>query len=180
MSKFVFATLPLSSKHQKVLVHETLMSIRSLFYALFITAFLQGAIFAILMLFYGMDALFWGLLYGIASMVPVVGGALVWIPLSVYAWLNISPIAAGVIALYSIIILGTLVDNFARPIVVGWVNKHLLQNHQGMHEILVFFAMIAGIGAVGFFGIILGPTIVALTIVLMKLVQQNSLTCKGG
>jgi predicted PurR-regulated permease PerM len=179
MSEFVFATLPLSSKHQKILVHETLMSIRSLFYALFITAFLQGAIFAILMLFYGMDALFWGLLYGIASMVPVVGGALVWIPLSVYAWLNISPMAAGVIALYSIIILGTLVDNFARPIVVGWVNKHLLQNHQGIHEILVFFAMIAGIGAVGFFGIILGPTIVALTIVLMKLVQQNSLTCKG-
>jgi predicted PurR-regulated permease PerM len=179
MSEFVFATLPLSVSHRKVLVHETLMSIRSLFYALFITAFLQGAIFAILMVFYGMDALFWGLLYGIASMVPVVGGALVWIPLSVYAWLNISPIAAAVIALYSIIILGTLVDNFARPVVVGWVNKHLLQNHQGMHEILVFFAMIAGIGAVGFFGIILGPTIVALTIVLMKLVQQNSLTCKG-
>ena len=179
MSKFVFATLPLSSNHQKILVHETIMSIRSLFYALFITAFLQGAIFAILMVFYGMDGLFWGLLYGIASMVPVVGGALVWIPLSVYAWLNISPMAAGVIALYSIIILGTLVDNFARPIVVGWVNKHLLQNHQGMHEVLVFFAMIAGIGTVGFFGIILGPTIVALTIVLMKLVQQNSLTCKG-
>lgn len=179
MSDFIFATLPLSLNHQKILVHETLMSIRSLFYALFITAFLQGAIFAILMIFYGMDALFWGLLYGIASMVPVVGGALVWIPLSVYAWLNISPMAAIIMALYSIIILGTLVDNFARPIVVGWVNKHLLQNHQGMHEILVFFAMIAGIGAVGFFGIILGPTIVALTIVLMKLVQQNSLTCKG-
>jgi predicted PurR-regulated permease PerM len=109
----------------------------------------------------------------------VVGGALVWIPVSVYAWLNLSPVAALVIAGYSILILGTLVDNFARPIVVGWVNRHVLEDHQGMHEVLVFFAMIAGIGAVGFFGIILGPTVVALTLVLMRLVQSQTFTCKG-
>ncbi len=149
------------------------MSIRSLFYALFITAFLQGFIFAILIFFYKMDGIFWGLLYGIASMVPVVGGALVWIPLSIYVWINFSLPSALVMVLYSIVILGIIVDNFARPFVVGWVNKHLLQNHKGMHEVLVFFAMIAGIGSMGFFGIILGPTIVALTIVLMKLVQQK-------
>ncbi|NLC28477.1 MAG: AI-2E family transporter [Campylobacteraceae bacterium] len=179
IANFVFETLPLSLKNREILIKETLMSVRSLFYALFITAFLQGAIFAILILFYGMDALFWGLLYGIASMVPLVGGALVWIPLSIYAWLNISSSAAIVIALYSILILGTLIDNFARPIVVGWVNRHLLDRHKGMHELLVFFAMIAGIGAVGFFGIILGPTIVALTLALMSLMRQYRLESKG-
>lgn len=173
ISDFIFATLPLYKEHKMELIKEALMSIRSLFYALFITAFLQGFIFAILIFFYKMDGIFWGLLYGIASMVPVVGGALVWIPLSIYVWINFSLPSALVMVLYSIVILGIIVDNFARPFVVGWVNKHLLQNHKGMHEVLVFFAMIAGIGSMGFFGIILGPTIVALTIVLMKLVQQK-------
>jgi len=56
-------------------------------------------------------------------------------------------------------------------VVVSWVNKHLLGQTRGMNEVLVFFAMIAGIGMFGFFGIILGPTIVAMLLSLMRLVQ---------
>ncbi|MBE0495191.1 MAG: AI-2E family transporter [Campylobacterales bacterium] len=171
MVHYVFKTVPLSQANTDTLIKETSITVRSLFYSLFITAFLQGALFGILVFFYDLNALYLGLLYGIASMIPVVGGMLVWIPVGLYAYLNLSTSAAVVIALYSALVLGTLVDNFARPVVVSWVNKHLLGQARGMNEVLVFFAMIAGIGMFGFFGIILGPTIVAMLLSLMRLVQ---------
>lgn len=176
---FIKAT-PLAKNEAKELINESTVVIKSVFFSLFITAFLQGLLFGIFVYIYGLDALFLGMLYGFASMIPVVGGALVWIPTAIYMFFSVSPIGAIVLALYSIIVLATIADNFLRPLVVNWLNKKVLKTVDGLNEVLVFFAMIAGIGQFGFFGIILGPAIMAMLISIIKVFQKLQEQKRGG
>lgn len=169
---FFLRASPLAKDEAKELIKESTVVIKSVFFSLFITAFLQGFLFGVFVYFYGLDALFLGMLYGFASMIPVVGGALVWIPTAIYMFFSVSPIGAIILAIYSIVVLATVADNFLRPLVVNWLNKKVLKTEDGLNEILVFFAMIAGVGQFGFFGIILGPAIMAMLISVIKVFQK--------
>lgn len=168
---FTLKALPIERENANELMHQGGVTIKAVFYSMFITAFLQGLLFGIFVAFFGLDGLLLGLLYGLASMIPVVGGGLVWIPTSAYLFFQGSSIGAIAVAIYSIIVLATLVDNFVRPIIVGWLNNKVLKTDRGLNEILVFFSMLAGLGQFGFFGIILGPAIMALLLSILKLLQ---------
>jgi len=169
---FIIKATPMEEKSAKTLLNESASVVKSVFFSLFITALLQGALFGVFVYFYGLDALFLGILYGFASMVPVVGGALVWIPTAIYMFLYVSPVGALALSIYSIVVLATLADNFLRPFVVNWLNNRVLKTEESLNEIIVFFAMIAGVGQFGFFGIILGPAIMAMLVSVIKVFQK--------
>lgn len=171
--EFTLKATPLERKNANELMHEGGVTIKAVFYSLFITAFLQGLLFGVFVSFFGLDGLLLGLLYGFASMIPVVGGGLVWIPASGYLLFEGSTIAAIAVAIYSIVILATVVDNFVRPVIVGWLNNRVLKTDKGLNEILVFFSMLAGLGQFGFFGIILGPAIMALLLSILRLLHMK-------
>ncbi len=171
---FTLKAIPLERKNANELMHEGGVTIKAVFYSLFITAFLQGLLFGVFVSFFGLDGLLLGLLYGFASMIPIVGGGLVWIPVSGYLLFDGATIGAIAVAIYSIVVLATVVDNFVRPIIVGWLNNKVLKTDKGLNEILVFFSMLAGLGQFGFFGIILGPAIMALLLSVLRLLQMKN------
>lgn len=176
--QFILNATPLNRETSKVIISETSTVVKSVFFSLFITAFLQGTLFGIFVYFLGLDALLLGLLYGFSSMIPVIGGALVWIPTALYTYAYSSPAGAIALAIYSMVVLATVMDNFARPLIVKWLNKAVIKADAGLNEILLFFAMIAGVGQFGFFGIILGPAIVAMLISILKVFQKIESTKK--
>ena len=53
-------------------------------YSSILSMVLQGMLFGILMAFYGYNAILLGVFYGFASLIPVVGGTLVWLPVACY------------------------------------------------------------------------------------------------
>jgi predicted PurR-regulated permease PerM len=55
----------------------------------------------------------------------------------------------------------SLVDNVLEPIVIG--------RDSGMHELLVFFSILGGIGLFGVMGFIVGPVIAALFLTLLEI-----------
>jgi predicted PurR-regulated permease PerM len=55
----------------------------------------------------------------------------------------------------------SLIDNLLEPIVIG--------RDSGMHELLVFFSMLGGIGLFGVMGFIVGPVIAALFLTLLEI-----------
>ncbi|MEA3373671.1 MAG: AI-2E family transporter [Campylobacterota bacterium] len=142
------------------------------FYSIIATAMFEGALFGIAVKFMGYDGLLFGIMYGFASLIPVVGGALMWLPFMFYELSHGHTGSAVFIALYSIIVISIIADTFIKPMIIKYINFRVIKMEAKMNELLIFFAIIAGLSSFGFWGMILGPAITAFFLALIKLVEQ--------
>lgn len=152
--------LPLSRSQEEALLDEAKKVARSAVMGSFLTAIAQGIAGGIAMAIVGLPGLFWGTMMAFASFIPVVGTALIWVPASLYLLLIGDWPWALFMALWGAIVVGSI-DNFLRPL--------LMQGSAGMNTLLIFLSLIGGIQLFGLIGVIYGPIIFALTLVLLKL-----------
>lgn len=122
---------------------------------------LAGAAFAVA----GIDnAVFWGTVMAVLSVIPSVGSALVWIPASIILIMQGS-IAGGIgLLAFCGLVVGSL-DNVLRPILVGKDTQ--------MHELLIFFGTLGGILMFGISGIFIGPLIASLFVTVWDLYGET-------
>ncbi len=120
--------------------------------------------------------LFWGVMMGFCSFIPVVGSAIVWVPAAVSLMVG-GHLGRGIfLAIFCILIVG-LVDNVMRP----W----LISGRAQLGGLLVFISVLGGISVFGLLGVVLGPIIVATTASLLDLYAPpgpdgNNLAKPGG
>jgi predicted PurR-regulated permease PerM len=105
----------------------------------------------------------WGAVGGLASIIPVVGAPLVWVPVAIAFLLMGSYWKAVLLTLWGSLVVGS-VDNVLRPFVVGAREKQ--------HPMLIALAAIGGTYAFGPMGILLGPLVVSLAAALLKEIQR--------
>lgn len=123
------------------------------FLGILLTAFVQGLVAFIAFYFIGIkSSLLLGLAVAISSLVPMVGSALVWVPLAIYL-LAEGLILKGILVIVVGVFFISLVDNFVRPI--------FLHQYLSLHLVLTFFSLFGGIKAFGLIGIFLGPIIIS-------------------
>mgnify|MGYP003589704350 FL=1 len=139
------------------------------FYSIVVSAVFQGALFAFIAILFGYNGLLLGIFYGFASLIPIVGGALMWIPLASLEFAHGNTAGAVTIALYSIVLISIIADTFIKPIIIKYINDRFVKTPTMVNELLVFFAILAGLTTFGFWGMILGPAITTLFISLLKL-----------
>lgn len=170
---FFKSVISLSEEEHKLLTYEISSVMSVVFYSIIVTAVFEGALFAILMYFFDYNALFFGIMYGFASLIPIVGGALMWIPLTLYELSLEHTSNAIIIALYSIIVISIIADTFIKPIIIRNINLKILDKKAKMNELLIFFAILAGLSTFGFWGMILGPAITSFFLALLKLLEAH-------
>jgi predicted PurR-regulated permease PerM len=96
--------------------------------------------------------IFWGVVMGFLSLLPVVGAWPVWIPAVI--WLFSTGHAARAIILIAICgALGATIDNILRPVLLG--------GRASLNGLLVFISVLGGIAVFGVLGVVLGPIVVA-------------------
>ena len=161
--------LPLRKKEFENILSEVSNVMSVVFYSVIITAVFEGCLFAMFLVYFGYDGLLMGILYAISSLIPLIGGALLWVPVSLYEYSHGNTTNAIVIALYSIVMISIIADTFIKPLIIKWINEKLLKTPANINELLIFFAMIAGISTFGFWGVILGPAILTLFLSVVKL-----------
>ncbi len=105
----------------------------------------------------------WGAAGGLASIIPVVGAPLVWVPVAIAFLLLGSYWKALLLCLWGSLVVG-FVDNVLRPLVVGAREKQ--------HPMLIALAAIGGTYAFGTLGILLGPLVVSLVAALLTEIQE--------
>jgi predicted PurR-regulated permease PerM len=105
----------------------------------------------------------WGAIGGLASIIPVIGAPLIWIPVVIAYLLMGSYWKAVVLALWASLVVGSI-DNVLRPFVVGTREKQ--------HPMLIALAAIGGTYAFGPMGILLGPLVVSLAAALLKEIRE--------
>ena len=100
---------------------------------------------------------FCGMLTAIAALIPVVGTALIWVPLAALVALNGEYLTALLLSLYCIFFVG-LADNAIRPLAIGAASD--------ISVLAIVLGAICGVITMGLLGLILGPVLFS---VLMSL-----------
>jgi len=161
--------IPMDQKNSTRLMHEVTNVMSIVFYSIITTAIFEGALFAVLALFMDYNAFLLLILYGFASLIPIIGGMLMWVPLSLYE-LSLGHTGNAIaIALYSVIVISVIADTFIKPVIIKYINITFIKAQTQMNEMLIFFAIIAGLSSFGFWGMIFGPAITAFFLALLNL-----------
>ncbi len=167
------------NENDSMILSRELSSVMSVvFYSILVTAAFEGFLFGIAVSFLGYDGIFYGILFGFASLVPVVGAALMWVPFMSYEFYLGHTFNAIFIALYTVIVISVIADTFIKPIIIKEINKKLLSdNDTKLDSLVIFFAMIAGLATFGFWGMILGPAITAFFLAILKVFEARTKEC---
>ena len=147
----VLGLMPFPKEENRRLLRETRDLVIASVGAGLAVAVAQGAIGAIAFWIIGISApAIWGVVMAIASLIPLVGAALVWVPTAL--WLMLSGEVARGVILSLIGVLGiSMADNVLRPI--------LLSDKVSANGLIIFLGLLGGASAFGFLGLVIGPII---------------------
>jgi len=154
--------LPLSRSQEDKLITELQTISKSAILGSLLTALAQGVVGGLGMWMVGFPALFWGSMIAFASFIPIIGTALIWVPTACYLFLTGDWQWGSFFVMWSLLIVGSI-DNFLRPL--------LMQGSSAMSTLVIFFALFGGIQIYGLLGLIYGPVIFSLTLVLFRIYE---------
>lgn len=166
---YIKSVIPIDKQELDDILSEVGNVMAVVLYSMIIIAILQGALFSIIAMFYGYDAILMGVIFAVSSLIPALGGALVYIPISLYEFASSGLGSALVIFIYSVVVISFIADTLVKPLIIKWINEKLVKTPTKINELLIFLAMIAGISTFGFWGIILGPAILTFFISTIRL-----------
>lgn len=110
------------------------------------------------------EPLFWAVITGIMSVIPVVGTTIVWVPIAVFLFVSGNHWQAAAVLLYGALII-TNIDN---------VFRFVVQKKLGdVHPLITFFGVILGLNIFGFVGLIFGPLLISYFIILIKIYMKE-------
>lgn len=170
----ILALLPFSIEKGTKMLEETSATMEVVFYSIIITAIFEGMLFGILMSYFGFNGLLFGVIYGFASLIPIVGGLVVWAPVALYSWTQINSQVALIIAGYSIVMISIIADTIVKPMIIQVIQEDLLKSTIQINSIVIFFSIIAGMSTYGFWGMILGPAVTSFLIGITKVYLDNN------
>lgn len=158
---------PLEAAHNEEILRETEATIKATLWGTVIVAFVQGFLGGVGFLIFGLpQPAFWGTVMIPASVIPIVGSAVIWGPAAIYL-LFTGHIATGV----GLIIWGgvvvSVIDNVLKPI--------LVKGGGSTPSIFILFSILGGLTYFGMIGFILGPLILSFLLSLLRIYQKTIL-----
>ena len=150
----VLAYLPLTEVDKQRMLEKFVSVTRATLKGTILIGVAQGVLGGLAFWAAGLDgAIFWGTVMTVLSIIPGVGGALIWVPAAL-GLISTGEVWRGIaLAAFCGLVVGS-VDNLLRPRLVGKDIK--------MHELLIFFSTLGGLMLFGVTGFILGPILAAL------------------
>lgn len=128
-------------------------------------AVIQGTLAWLYYMFVGLsEPGFWGVMTGMASVIPIVGAGLIWVPISIYLMANIG-LAQGIgLIAWGALVLG-IMDNLVRFV--------LAKKMADVHPLVTLLGVIMGLQYFGITGLIFGPLLISYFLILLKIYYQE-------
>ena len=150
----VLAALPFDRSIADRLGERFLVLVRATIKGSVVVGLVQGALGAVTFWIVGIPSvLLLGVVMAIASLLPAVGPAIVWVPVALYL-LATGAIWEGVVVIIAGVALIGMIDNVLRPILVG--------RDTGIPDWLILITTLGGIALFGLSGIVIGPLVAGL------------------
>lgn len=135
-------------------------TIHAIIYGTLAIAALQGALGGFMFWVLNFPSpLFWALVMGVLSIVPVLGSFVVWIPATIFLALEDRWGEALALGIWGSVVISTA-DNLLRPLLVGESLR--------LHTASTFVAMLGGLQLFGSSGLILGPIAFTWTTLMLE------------
>ncbi len=165
MEKWLHEYIPLKQHNVDLVAHEMRTLVISNALGIPLVAALQGLVALACYVFLRVpDVWFWFLFTCVASMLPFVGAALAYVPLSLVLFSRGENWKGIILLIYGIAIIGS-VDNIFR---------FVLQKKLGnIHPLITVFGVIIGINLFGFIGLVFGPILISMFILLVKIYMNE-------
>ena len=106
------------------------------------------------------DFVFWAFLTAVCGLIPMVGTAVVTVPMGIYLWVEVAPWQGIVMWLCAFLVIAN-VDSLCRIV--------LMRQITNTHPLIVVFGVILGIPLFGFWGIIFGPLLLSGFLLLIQI-----------
>ena len=167
MEEYVSDILPFNKRNKQSILHEFNMIVKSNAIGIPLLALFQGVVAMIGYFIFGVPSpLLWGFLSCFATVIPIVGTALVWAPLVLYMGMTGHWGAAIGLAVYAVIVIAN-VDNLVR---------FMLQKKMAdTHPLITIFGVIIGLSLFGFMGVIFGPLLLAIFAFCVNIFKEEYL-----
>ncbi|MCA9182580.1 MAG: AI-2E family transporter [Planctomycetales bacterium] len=167
MIKNIMHLSPLDDSYEQELLLEFDRISRAVVLATVLSAVAQGLTAGVGFYFAGMEYLSLLIMLTTAfAMVPFVGPAIIWVPVAIYLALNDHVWAAGLLAAWGVLVVGTI-DNVVKAVV--------LHGQSQLHPLLALLSVLGGVQALGPIGIVVGPMVVAMLQTLLSILQRELL-----
>ncbi len=170
MLKRMMSLTPLPNKYDRAIFKKFQDVSLSFIVSTFIVAVIQGfacwlGFFIItLPIFFNISfpAFFAGLAAAFFSFIPLLGVWLIWLPGALYLLISGNYWAALFITLWGLLIIHPI-DSLVRPMII--------RKKAEVHPIFLLFSILGGIVLFGFWGIVIGPLIVAVTVTIFHIYE---------
>ncbi|MFA6145277.1 MAG: AI-2E family transporter [Sulfurimonas sp.] len=173
LNLFLLPIVPLARDIKRGFLKDMTQITAVVFYTLVGVMIAQGLAFGIFIAFFqGYNPLLLGFLTAFSAIIPIVGTALVWVPVALDEYLQGHIFNAVLISLYSWAMMAFFIDNIVKLIILNFVNRTIGNGENRINEFVIFFAIVGGLATFGFWGIILGPAIVAFTITTLRALRR--------
>ena len=149
MENYLYTLFPFSDQNKDEVLNEINMIVKSNAIGIPLLAVIQGIVAVIGYFIF-----------------PIVGTALVWVPLAAYMALNGDWVHALGLAIYALLVI-TNVDNLIRFI----LQKKLAD----IHPLITVFGVVIGLSLFGFMGIIFGPLLLSLFLLCIDIFKKSYL-----
>jgi predicted PurR-regulated permease PerM len=170
---FAARVMPTSFEHEQYLYRECTGTVAVVFYGTLFNMLAQGLTFGILMIFIGdYNSFYLGVLAGFCSVIPIIGAALVYIPIIALELVAGNYMNVLIILIVVWGVMGFFIDNILRIIFITYLKK-IFGFEYTMNEILILLSILAGIASFGFWGLIIGPSVIALSLAAANLYSSQ-------
>lgn len=167
MESYIATLLPFKEENKKDILTQIRLIVRSNAIGIPLLALIQGTIALGGYLLVGAPNPFLAaLLTAFASVIPLVGTALVWLPITVYLFIMGDWVNALILLGYGGIIISQC-DNLIRFI--------LQKKMADTHPLITIFGVVAGLPLFGFMGVIFGPLLVSLFLLFVEMFRKEYL-----
>jgi predicted PurR-regulated permease PerM len=157
--------VPLAADHLQRLfsgVHEVVVAS---VYGILAIGLLQGILVGFSFWLLGLASpVLWGVVTFFLSLVPIVGTGAVWIPAAIILMASGHWAKALILVAWGAAIVHP-VDNILRPYLVGQRAK--------LSAIYLFFAILGGVKAFGLIGLLVGPVVLSVSLVLLGILKNE-------
>lgn len=152
-------------KNLSMLGTETKVMIKANAIGIPLLAIIQGIVGLVGYWIFGVrEFALWGFITGVCSIIPVVGTALVWLPLTGYLFSIGNTWQAFGLGIYSVVVLSNI-DYIARITVLKKIGD--------VHPLITILGVIVGLSMFGFLGLIFGPLLISYFILLIKIYRNE-------
>ncbi len=157
--------LPLGDPREERLFTKFAAVTRATVKGTFVISAIQGAIGGVAFWLLGIESpVLWGVLMGIFSLIPAVGGAIVWLPAALILLVSGDWVRALILVGVGAGVMGT-VDNALRPVLVG--------RDAGMPDYMILLSTLGGLATFGFSGLVMGPIVAGLFLTVWEIFTEE-------